>query len=454
MGGSLAGEARAAGYIEEASGSTRGTGIRAEAGATPTPWAPDLILQTAFFAARRGAVVVTDAPDATSGLVCNATEVAVGAQATCTITPRRGGAGIQALATAFGPSTSTGTVSALTPSVGDTLTFTFIAITVTDAPDGTSGFVCGATLLDVGQPTLYTITPRKAGAGIIARASAFTPSASAGAVGALSPSVGPSFTFTYTAPATSGAVIVDDGLTSFGITVTAAPDGTSGFVCGATLLDVGQQTVCTITPRKAGVAITARASAFTASASSGAVGAVAPSAGASLTFTYTAPATSGAVTVGDGFATVGVTVTDTPDATSGLACSPASVPTTQQSVCTITPRRAGAAITARASAFTLTATAGTVNGLAPAVGTSLTFTFMAPASAQAVTVGSGVNTVVVFVSVSCSDGVTNGKRPTWTAAARAARARSGSTADRGPIAPRSTVVAGRAPTPRAASPSS
>lgn len=79
---------------------------------------------------------------------------------------------------------------------------------VADVPDGTSSRTCTVTELEINHTTTCTITPRKAGAVIFARSLEFpevdTPVR--GVVSALSPSVGNSFQYTYTAGLVTGPI--------------------------------------------------------------------------------------------------------------------------------------------------------------------------------------------------------------------------------------------------------
>ncbi|TNF22965.1 MAG: hypothetical protein EP329_27940 [Deltaproteobacteria bacterium] len=72
-------------------------------------------------------LVVTDTPDATSSLACAPSPLDIDADATCTITPRRAGQPIYAAAADFAPTASAGSVGAITPAAGDSLSFTFTA---------------------------------------------------------------------------------------------------------------------------------------------------------------------------------------------------------------------------------------------------------------------------------------------------------------------------------------
>jgi len=95
----------------------------------------------------------------------------------------------------------------------------------------------------------------------------------------------------------------------------------------------------------------------------------------------------------------------TPDATSGLSCSPTSLTIGGSATCTITPREGGVVISAPASAFAPSASSGSVSGVSPSVGTSLTFTFTA-AYAGTITIGDGLSTTSVGVSHATTAGTT------------------------------------------------
>jgi len=363
---------------------------------------------------RTTTLTIVDVVDATSTLACDDSELAVDATTTCTITPKKGGATVTTQAGNFTPSATVGSVSAAAPTTGDAFTFTFrapagsgpalvrdgfneVAITVLDTPDGTSTLTCADPVLMVGIPTICTIMPRRAGQPITTRATAFTANVTAGSVGPIGPAFGTTFTFMVTAPATSGPITVADGFGNFSITVTDTPDSTSTLTCAAVVVDVGGQTICTITANRSGASITARASAFTPLASAGAVSEHAPDLGTAFTFVLTAPQTSGPVTVSDGFNSVGLTITATPDATSTLSCADGVLNVGIPTICTITPMRAGASITALAAAFSAQASAGTVSSISPSTGTTFTFTFTAPATTGPVTVQDGFQSFAVTV---------------------------------------------------------
>jgi len=262
-------------------------------------------------------------------------------------------------------------------------------------PDDTSLLSCQHDVLDPGDATTCTITPRQLGVPILAPSDAFQPSASAGAVGPLSPlGLAPSFTFTFTAPSQGGAVTVTSGLGDPAIVlVLGVPDATSTVSCAEPSVHTGASVGCTILARQNGANIFARASDFAPFATpSGAVSAIAEPYGHALTFTYTAASQTGPMTVGDGLgATATVTVVGTPDQTSTLACNDQTLAPGGATVCTLTPRASGQIIHARATAFTLSVDPdGSTTPLTPAIGTSFTFNFNAPATVGTKTIDSGV----------------------------------------------------------------
>jgi hypothetical protein len=109
-------------------------------------------------------------------------------------------------------------------------------------PDTTSSLSCVPSLLVVGGQATCTITPRQNGQPISALASSFPPSAASGTLGAVSPSVGPSLSFTFT-PTVAGTFTLTAGPTSTLVEVDHVTDaGTSlelaGFDCQE-LLDEG-----------------------------------------------------------------------------------------------------------------------------------------------------------------------------------------------------------------------
>ncbi|HRE88285.1 MAG TPA: fibrinogen-like YCDxxxxGGGW domain-containing protein [Myxococcota bacterium] len=256
-------------------------------------------------------------------LSCASDELAVGGTTTCTLVPLKAGSPITARASDIAVSTSAGTTSALSPSIGTSFTFTYTApattgaatvsalgqtvpLTIYDTPDSAS-LSCAATTLAVNGTTTCTLLPFKAGSPITARASDIALTTSAGTTSALSPSIGTSFTFTYTAPATSQLTTLSSPTSLFGslgFTITATPDATS--------ITTSATSTCTITPRRAGAVIYTASTSFSPSTSAGSVSAVTPTGIAtSFTFTLTAPSTAQTLTVGSGLTTTNVTVTAT-----------------------------------------------------------------------------------------------------------------------------------------------
>jgi len=373
-----------------------------------------------------GLVTVTGAtPDATSTISCTQSLLAVGESTTCTLVPKQLGVVIPTASGNFQLSAPSGTLSALTPSYGSAFTFTFTAttsattpittgvgvawpLTITDTPDTSSTLTCDDSLLMIGIPTICTITPKREDQTIIARASFFTPSATAGTVTAPAPLVASAFTFTFTAPTTTGPVTISDGSSTFPITVIDEPDTTSTLTCDDAMLMVGIPTTCTITPMRSSAPITTRAPPLTPSTTAGTVTAPAPLIASAFTFTFTAPTTTGPVTISDGRHTFPITVYDVPDTTSTITCAPASIPGRAQSTCTITPKHASVAITAYATAFSPSTSAGSLSALDASLGTSFTLTLTAPVTIQTVTVSSGLSTTTVTITSTCSDGYQNG----------------------------------------------
>ncbi len=100
---------------------------------------------------------------------------------------------------------------------------------VTDTPDTTSTLTCADPVVDAGLGTTCTLVPKRSGVPIHARASDFTPAASAGSVGALAPAVGTSFTFAYSAPATTGPVSLTTSPGTATLTVVDTPNGSADF---------------------------------------------------------------------------------------------------------------------------------------------------------------------------------------------------------------------------------
>ena len=251
-------------------------------------------------------------------------------------------------------------------------------------PDQTTVVVCADDTLLPGEQTLCVITPRQDGLLVPVEYQDFDGlSASAGTVSGVSPQeLTTSFTFSFTAPATSQVVTIDTGVgATTSVTVLDAPDTTSTVTCAASLLLSGDTTICTIVAKKSGVPIYAAASAFAPSPSpDGVTGAIVEAYGASLTFPYTAGVTTGIMTISDGLgATTTLTVYAEPDQTSTVACEDDRLLPGAQTVCTVTPRAAGISIIAAASAFQVTASPdGGIGPLNPNVGTSFTFLFTAP----------------------------------------------------------------------------
>ena len=87
-------------------------------------------------------------------------------------------------------------------------------------PDATSDLSCSPSSPRIGAQATCTITPRQSNVIIDALASSFTPSATAGSVGGISPSSGSALQFTFTAPTTAQTVTVGDGLSTTNVAVT------------------------------------------------------------------------------------------------------------------------------------------------------------------------------------------------------------------------------------------
>jgi titin len=176
-------------------------------------------------------VTVLGVPDNSSTLSCADTFLLSGASTLCTITPLREGAPVVALASNFNPSASPdGTVGPIQQPYGTALTFTYTAgattgamtisdgaaattdLTVYATPDATSTVSCADDRLLPGHSTLCTVIPRANGVQILAVRDDFTVSVTPdGGVTALSPAVGTSFTFTFTAPGVVGVKTIDVG---------------------------------------------------------------------------------------------------------------------------------------------------------------------------------------------------------------------------------------------------
>ncbi|TNF26797.1 MAG: hypothetical protein EP329_20620 [Deltaproteobacteria bacterium] len=96
-----------------------------------------------------------------------------------------------------------------------------------------------------------------------------------------------------------------------------------------------------------------------------------------------------------------------PDTTSLLSCSPGTLTVGQQATCTITPRQGGVVISANASSFSASASpSGSVSGISPSVGSSLSFTFSA-AYAGTIIIGDGLTTTTVTVQHVTDAGTTS-----------------------------------------------
>ncbi|HRE91073.1 MAG TPA: hypothetical protein PK095_18265, partial [Myxococcota bacterium] len=250
----------------------------------------------AGFEQSSGLVTVTGvSPDATSSLTCDDLELALGDSTRCILVARQAGDPIGTASGNFQVSASAGTVSALSPAFGTSFTFQYTAttsglvvidsgvgptvtLTVYELPDA-AALNCATTTLAIDTATPCTLVPLKAGNPITARASDLAVSASAGTTSALSPSIGTSFTFTYTAPATSLLTTLSSPTALFGdlgFTITATPDTTSSVACSPASITTSATTTCTITPRRAGAVVYTASTSFSASTSAGSVSAVTP----------------------------------------------------------------------------------------------------------------------------------------------------------------------------------
>ncbi|PKN59528.1 MAG: hypothetical protein CVU56_00445 [Deltaproteobacteria bacterium HGW-Deltaproteobacteria-14] len=120
----------------------------------------------------------------------------------------------------------TGVATTYTPTAGHTFYGTFsrateIAGVAAAVPDTSSGLSCAPASVVGGGTAVCTIVPRQAGIVITADATAFTPAASAGTVGPLSPASGTALTFTFTAPLTAQTVTLSSGFGTVDVAVTA-----------------------------------------------------------------------------------------------------------------------------------------------------------------------------------------------------------------------------------------
>jgi|GEM_PF-1221689 len=176
-------------------------------------------------------VTVLGTPDNSTTLSCADSLLLSGESTVCTITPMAEGAPVAASASNFAPAASPdGTVSAIAEPHGTALHFTYTAgaatgtMTITDGaaasttltvystPDATSTVSCADDRLMPGHTTTCTIIPRRNGIQILTVASDFDVTSSPdGGIGGLSPTMGTSFTFVFTAPGTLGDKTIDVG---------------------------------------------------------------------------------------------------------------------------------------------------------------------------------------------------------------------------------------------------
>jgi REJ domain/Fibronectin type III domain len=280
-------------------------------------------------------------------------------------------------------------------------------ITVYAQPN-TATFTCAADNVAVDGVVSCTIVPRNGSIQIFALASAFQVQVDVGSVGSISPSVGNSLSFDFTAPSASQVatteVRVASAVLQQQITATDTPDATSLLSCKLREIALNAATECTITPRKSSVVVYAVKSHFADTA----IVQTGDSAGNSVdissfpdfsnSYSFTVTATSTASQTGP-FTLESLSKSLSLDMFSyaspdgaNVACSVTHVQVSTTTTCTVTPTVSSAPVYARnTSGIDLVPNAGDAAlSSSGKVQKTFSYTFTAPPSSQVVSLSNSL----------------------------------------------------------------
>ena len=378
-------------------------------------------------------LTVTKTPTSVS-LTCSASDVGPSSSVSCTVEPRASSGAVYAPASSV-PLTLTGgsgvSLSSLSSSILNSYSFSLSTsslpatgistiscvpfsasrtVTVWAVPDGGT-LHCSESVVNVASQVSCTLLPTRSGQQIHARRSAFSlslsPSGGGGVFSSLTPSIGNSFSFSFTAGSLTGPVAIDHGGPSsasnqFDLLLVDQPVSSS-LSCEDDLIDVSSIVSCSISALTSeGEPMYARSNVFSVSAlgGSGTFSPLSPLAASEFIFSFNPSATAQLTLVNGLGGSFDLTVVTTPDSTI-LSCARSQLATSSTTLCTLSSFYEGVSVFAPSSYFSLSASHGSVSGLASVADDVFEFTYTAPGTAGigSITDGRGGSFEVTVVSI-------------------------------------------------------